>query len=175
MSARLILRMLLTAVFALVTPLVVQAQENSGEDTLEPSLPNTVCGPDISSGRFKLSQIGPKVAGIWTATAPGLGFTVGVQTFPVLISFERGRLYLSGGGGPKVELKPVYGRRKALRYDPILQRPLPDDALATKLPMGDIANVTGCEPRIAAQFTWSHGVGTRSSGESTASSPITLR
>lgn len=96
-------------------------------------------------------------------TAPGMGFTTGVQTFPVEVSFERGRLYM-GGDGKKVELHPVYGTRKALRYDFVRQAPLPETAHATGLPLEDFALITDCEPGIAAQFSWTLGSGGQSSG-----------
>lgn len=153
------LRLTLIALVAMLMPVLVLAEEAAVENQQ-----NTVCGAGISAGKFKLSEIGPKVAGTWQATAPGLGYTQGVQEFDVVISFERGRLYIGGGGGPKVELKPVYGTRKALRYDPIRQKALPESAHAAKLSLEDIELVTACNPGIAAQFTWTYGMGGNSSG-----------
>jgi len=124
---------------------------------------NEICGPDVSAGRFKLSEIGPQIAGPYEGTAPGINGTQGVQTFKVEISFSNGRLYM-GGDGRKVELTPVYGTRKELRYDPIRQMPLGPDDLAAKIPMEDIELSTGCDHRIAPQFTWTAGSGARSSG-----------
>lgn len=124
---------------------------------------NEVCGPEVSAGRFKLAQIGPQIAGLYEGTAPGIGFTRGVETFDVEISYQNGRVYM-GGGGHKVELTPVYGMRKELRYDPIRQAPLPAEALAAQISMEDIELSTGCDRRIAPQFTWTAGSGARSSG-----------
>ena len=125
---------------------------------------NTICGPKLSAGRFKLSVIGPRIAGTWKATAPGIGFTTGVQQFDVVIRYTNGRLYITGDGGAPTELKPVYGTRKALRYDPIRQKPLPKKSQAAKASLEDIALITDCEPGIAAQFTWRNGNGANSSG-----------
>ena len=76
-------------------PLAAQAEDTSPDAVPEP---NPVCGPEISAGRFHLDRIAPAITGTWNATAPGLGMTAGVQKFSVVISYERGRLYMSGGG-----------------------------------------------------------------------------
>lgn len=124
--------------------------------------PNPVCGSEISAGRFQIAQIAPAITGSWKATAPGLGMTAGVQTFTVEISFERGRLYLSGGGR-KTELVPVYGTRKALRYDPVRQQTLSQEAWAVQVDPDEVALVAGCELGIEPQFTWRMGSGAQSS------------
>ena len=124
---------------------------------LPPAPPNPVCGT-FTAGQFKLAEIGPAIAGAWQGTAPGIGMTAGVQTFTVAFSFERGRLYASGDGG-KVELKPIYRNRKALRWDPVRQMPLPETAHAVAVTPQDVALVAGCELDLAPQFSWTLGSG----------------
>lgn len=133
------------------------------QDDVAPPDPNMVCGPDVSAGQFKLDEIGPRIAGTWSGRAPGLGFTAGVQTFTADITFERGRIYILAND-TKIELKPVYGTRKELRYDPIRQQALPESARAVKVSLEDIGLVTDCEIGLAPQFTWTYGTGARSSG-----------
>ncbi len=133
------------------------------QDDAVPAEPNMVCGPDVSAGQFKLDEIGPRIAGTWSAEAPGLGFTAGVHAFNANITFERGRIYILANG-TKIELRPVYGTRKELRYDPIRQQALPEAAHAVKVSLEDIGLVTDCEIGLAPQFTWTYGTGARSSG-----------
>ncbi len=133
------------------------------QDDVVPPEPNMVCGPDVSAGQFKLDEIGPRIAGTWSAKAPGLGFTAGVHAFTANITFERGRIYILANG-TKIELRPVYGTRKELRYDPIRQQALPEAAHAVKVSLEDIGLVTDCEIGLAPQFTWTYGTGARSSG-----------
>lgn len=127
----------------------------------DPDEANEVCAPEVSAGRFKVREIGPKIAGSWNARAPGLGFTRGMQEFPVEISFEYGRLYYAGSG-VKVELRPVY-TRKPLRYDFVRQQPIPESARATELTLKDISVMTNCDLQIAPQFSWEYGTGNRRS------------
>jgi hypothetical protein len=133
------------------------------QDAVAPPDPNMVCGPGVSAGQFKLDEIGPRIAGTWSAEAAGLGFTAGVHAFTANITFERGRIYILANG-TKIELKPVYGTRKELRYDPIRQQALPKAAHAVKVSLEDIGLVTDCEIGLAPQFTWTYGTGARSSG-----------
>lgn len=139
-------------VFGLALPGAVRAEDAANE----------VCAPDISAGQFDVSVIGPKIAGNWQGKAPGLGFTTGVQTFPVEISYQNGRLYY-GSGGVKVELRPVYDTRKPLRYDFVKQKRIPEDGRATELSLEEMSVVTNCELPIAPQFTWEYGAGDRRS------------
>lgn len=132
---------------------------------------NGVCGPDVDSWDISVSKIGPLIAGTWTGTAPGMGFTQGVQTFTVNITLENGRLYMSGNGA-KIELKPVRGARKPLRYDFVKQQPLPKSKQAVDVSVDDFGLVLNCDMSIAPQFTWSYGMGARrSSGVYTFGSP----
>lgn len=121
---------------------------------------NKVCGPD--SVNMSMSEIGPLIEGQWTGEAPGLGPTTGVQTFSMTISLEYGRLYISSGG-QKTRLEPVRGTRKALRYDFVKQKALPEDAHAIKVTVDDFGVVTGCDMNLATQFTWTFGSGSRTS------------
>jgi hypothetical protein len=123
---------------------------------------NDVCGPDVSAGTFKVSEIGPRIAGIYEGQAPGMGYTTGIQTFKVQISFSNGRLYI-GDGATIFELRPVHGTRKELRYDPIKQMPLPEAARVSKIALEDMELVTDCDSRIAPQFMWTNGTGARAS------------
>ena len=146
-------------------PFALQAEEDLTElddSQLTDSKPNLVCGTQ-TAGRFKLDQIGPMIAGTYTAKAPGLGMTKGVQTFTVTISYERGRVYLSGDGR-KIELTPVYGTRKELRYDPIQQKVLPKSAHAAEVTLDEMALLMDCDLGVAPQFTWTQGSGGRASG-----------
>lgn len=144
----------LAAAICITAPALAQ-----DEDPL-PKPPNDICGPDLDTWMFSVSKIGPVLAGEWTGKAPGLGMTTGLQTFSVTISYERGRLYMSGDGG-KVELKPVRGSRKPLRYDFIRQQPLPESAHAVKVPLDDFGLIHECELSVAPQFTWAIGSGAR--------------
>jgi hypothetical protein len=154
------------AMFAL--PLAAPAQDSAAV----PDVPNDICGPEVDSYRFSVSEIGPKLAGTWSAQAPGIGMTQGVQTFTVEISYKNGRLYMSGGGGGMTELVPVRGARKALRYDFIHQKPLPPEAHAVEVSLDDFALVFNCDLAVAPQFTWAMGTGARrASGVYTFVSP----
>jgi hypothetical protein len=121
---------------------------------------NEVCGPD--SYNASMSEIGPLIEGEWTGTAPGLGTTAGVQKFTMTISLEYGRLYISSGG-QKTRLEPVQGTRKALRYDFVKQRALPEDAHAVAVTVDDFGLTLGCDMNIAPQFTWTFRSGNRQS------------
>lgn len=123
---------------------------------------NDVCGPEVSAGTFKVSEIGPRLVGTYEGQAPGKGNATGVQTFTVQITYSNGRLYIGNGAGAS-ELKPVHGTRKELRYDPIKQMPLPEEARAAKISLGEMELVTNCDSRIAPQFTWTSGTGARTS------------
>lgn len=123
---------------------------------------NDVCGPDVSAGPFKVSEIGPRLVGTYQGQAPGMGFTTGIQTFSVQISYSNGRLYI-GDGAATFELKPVQGTRKELRYDPVRQMPLPEEARVANISLEDMELVTDCDSRIAPQFIWTNGSGARAS------------
>ncbi len=123
---------------------------------------NDVCDPEVSAGTFKVSEIGPRLVGIYEGQAPGKGNATGVQTFTVQITYSNGRIYI-GKGAKASELKPVHGARKELRYDPIKQMPLPEEARAAKISLAEMELVTNCDSRIAPQFTWTSGTGGRTS------------
>jgi hypothetical protein len=121
---------------------------------------NPVCGPD--SFRFDVSKIGPHITGQWTGTAPGIGVTMGVQTFTMTISMNNGRLYISDGAR-KAELRPMHGTRKALRYDFLKGKALPKAAHAVDVSVDDFGLVLGCDMNVAPQFAWTFGAGSRRS------------
>jgi len=121
---------------------------------------SAVCGPD--GARMRLGKLGPLLAGTWQGEAPGLGYTTGVQKFPVTISYKNGRLYMSDGGH-MTELRPVRGARKPLRYDFVKQRKLPKSAWATEITLQDVELTSGCKLTVAPQFSWTLGTGARSS------------
>ena len=124
---------------------------------------NPVCGPDVDSWKISVDEIAPHITGTWTGTAPGLGYTQGVQTFTVTITEQYGRLYMSGNGA-KIELKPVRGARKPLRYDLVNQRKLKKAAHAVDVTLDEFGLVLNCDLAVAPQFTWSYGSGARRSG-----------
>lgn len=140
--------------------LAISAGMSAAQDV--PIEPNTVCGPKVSAGNFKVSEIGPQIAGLYVARAPGITVATGIQEFTVRIDYKNGRLYI-GGDGKMIELRPVRGKRKLLRYDFIKGELLPKSAQATELSLGDIELVTDCSLYIAPQFEWSQGSGKISS------------
>lgn len=140
--------------------LAISAGMSAAQDV--PVEPNTVCGPKVSAGNFKVSEIGPQIAGVYDGRAPGVFVAAGIQEFTVRIDYKNGRLYI-GGDGKMVELRPVRGKRKLLRYDFVKGELLPKSAQATESSLSDIELVTDCSLYIAPQFEWSQGSGKQSS------------
>lgn len=144
------------ALFAtgLAIPAHVRAQDAS-----EPA--NPVCASEVHrGGRFELRQVGPLIEGRWNERAIGMGFTSGVQTSQVDIMYDRNRdrLYLSSGG-VQVELVPVRGEAKPLRWDYRKSEKLdPEHRIMVPEPF-EWAIVFDCDLAFAPQFTWQMGAG----------------
>ncbi|MAM62408.1 hypothetical protein [Maritimibacter sp. UBA3975] len=138
------------ALFLMAVPAISQDDENK------------VCSYGSDGSRLSPAELGPMIEGQWTGTAPGLGVTTGVQTFPLTITLEYGRLYISSGG-QKARLEPVRGPRKALRYDFVKQKAIPEEAHAVAVNVEDFGLVLGCDMNVAPQFTWTFGSGNRRS------------
>ena len=152
----------LVAAALAASALVLTTAPARAQDGDSPSEANPVCGPEVSGGRFDMAAIGSKIAGTWSARAPGLGVTKGVQTFTISIKVEYGRVYAEGNG-TRIALNPVHGTRKALRFDPVRQKALPVEAHAVDMSLEDVELVTDCDLTIAPQFTWTYGSGSRTS------------
>lgn len=142
------LTLLVTLVAA---PLLAQSDDDNG-----------VCKGGATSMSFNVKKVGELIEGTWTGVAPGIGHTTGVQTFQVDIEMQNGRPVLKSNGR-MTRLNAVQGPRKALRYDFVNQRALPEEAHAVKVSIDDFGLTTGCDMAFAPQFAWQFGSGSRRS------------
>lgn len=129
--------------------------------------PSAYCPPEVAGSvdAGNLKEVGPVIAGVYTEAAKGLRAATGVQENEVEITYNalRNRLYIGPPGQPAVELVPVRGAVKPLRWDYRRGAPMDPSAYLNTLEPFDYAVLGGCDFTRPVQFEWSLGTGDRSS------------
>lgn len=129
--------------------------------------PSAYCPPEVSGfvDADNLSEVGPLIAGVYTEQAKGLRTATGVDENPVEVTYNemRNRLYIGPPGEAAIELVPVRGAAKPLRWDYRTGEPMDPSGYLNSLDPQDYSVLSGCDFTRPVQFEWSFGSGGRSS------------
>lgn len=141
-------RFLCAAVFAICTATSSTAQQTI---VLSP------CWDGIEGGASQSeAEMAAYLAGSWTMSANGTGFTLGTNVIPVALSHDAatGTLVMGGGGGPSVTLTPL--RADNAPFDMSSKALSPGGLTET-----DLEVLNGCAN--PARYFWQMGSGNRKS------------